>query len=516
MALSRAIATIGGWTVVSRLTGLLREILVARFLGAGMVADAFFVAFRFPNLFRSLFAEGAFNAAFVPAFARKMEGEGKEAARAFAEQCFSILFWTLLLFVALMEIIMPWAMIVLAPGFGEIPGKMELAIELSRITFPYLLFISLVSLQSGVLNSMGRFAAAAGTPVLLNVVSVAFLVGLTPYVETSGHAISWGVSAAGVAQFVWLMHSTKKAGFSLRLRRPRFSPEVKDMLKRVVPGAVGAGAYQINLAINTMIASLISNGAVSYLNYAERINQLPLGVVGVAIGTALLPLLARQLRGGDEAAAMESQNRAIELGLLLVLPSAAALMTIAHPAVSVLFERGSFLAADSLAVAGVLRILVAGLPAYVLIKTLTPGFFARGDTATPMRLAAISMLANVLLNLALMGPLGVYGMAASTAASAWLNMVLLAVVLKKRGAFVMDRRLKSRSIRILLSSIVMAACLYGLVILLGPWFELGGLRIGALFILMAGGVVVYGGAILAFKAASIPEFKSMLRKTPRA
>ncbi|GHU05530.1 putative lipid II flippase MurJ [Alphaproteobacteria bacterium] len=516
MAFSRAIAIIGGWTAVSRLTGLLREVLIARFLGASATADAFFVAFRFPNLFRSLFAEGAFNAAFVPAFARKMEGEGKDAALDFAEKCYSVLFWILLVFVALMEMGMPWAMLVLAPGFEDVPGKMELAVELSRITFPYLLFISLVSLQSGVLNSMGRFAAAAGTPVLLNVVSVSFLVGLSPYVETPGHAISWGVAAAGLAQFLWLAHSTKKIGFALKIRRPRLTPEVVDMLKRVGPGALGAGAYQVNLAVNTVIASFVSNGAVSYLNYAERVNQLPLGVVGVAIGTALLPLLSRQLRSGDEKAAAESQNRAIELGFLLVLPSAAALMTIAAPVISVVFERGSFLAGDSLIVADVLRILIAGLPAYVLVKTLTPGFFARGDTATPMRLAVICMLVNVALNLALMKPFGVCGMAASTAVAAWLNVILLAAALRARGCLAIDGRLKSRTIRILSSSVAMAACLYGLMVVLSPYFKVEGLRIAALFVLVAGGVLAYSAAVLVFGAASIGEFKAMLARAPKA
>ena len=254
MALGKAIATIGGWTMLSRVTGLAREMLIARYLGAGLVSDAFFVAFRFPNLFRSLFAEGAFNPAFVPLFAGKMEQEGLEAARDFAERCQAVLVFALLGFVALMEIIMPWAMYVLAPGFDDMPGKLELATELSRITFPYLLFISMVSLQSGVLNALGRFAAAAGTPVLLNIVSIAVLLILAPYMPTAGHAMAWGVFASGLAQFAWLLFSMKKAGMSLRFVRPRMSPDVALMLKRVVPGAVGAGVYQINLTVNTMIA----------------------------------------------------------------------------------------------------------------------------------------------------------------------------------------------------------------------------------------------------------------------
>ena len=303
MSFVKSIATIGGWTVLSRITGLIRDTLIAKYLGAGMVADAFFVAFRFPNLFRSLFAEGAFNAAFVPLFAGKLEGEGQASARQFAQQCLSVLAGSVLVFVAAMEMAMPWAMYLLAPGFDDIPGKLALATEFSRITFPYLLFISMVSLQSGVLNSLGRFAAAAGTPVLLNITAVAVLLALMPYTETPGHAMSWGVFVSGVAQFFWLVFSVRKAGMRLHFVRPHLSPEVKLMLTRIVPGAVGAGVYQVNLVINTIIASQVANGAVSYLNYADRVNQVPLGVVGIAIGTALLPVLSRQLRAGETAAA---------------------------------------------------------------------------------------------------------------------------------------------------------------------------------------------------------------------
>jgi len=512
MSLTKAIATIGGWTVLSRVTGLLREVLIARYLGAGMVSDAFFVAFRFPNLFRSLFAEGAFNPAFVPIFAGKLEAEGPDAARLFAEQCLAVLTWTLLGFVALMEIFMPWAMLVLAPGFGDLPGKMELAVALSRITFPYLLFISMVSLQSGVLNAMGRFAAAAGTPVLLNVVSMLVLVALVPYVATAGHAMAWGISASGVAQFLWLVFSVRKAGMPLRLVRPRLSPEVKAMLQRVVPGAIGAGVYQINLTINTMIASEVANGAVSYLNYAERVNQLPLGVVGVAIGTALLPLLSRQLRAGEAAAAMESQNRAMEMCLLLTLPAAAGLVAIAHPIIAVLFERGSFHAADTLAVGRALAVLALGLPAYVLIKVLTPGFFARHDTKTPVRVAGGCMVLNIGLNLALMGPLNYLGMAAATAAAAWVNVAALAWLLRKRGFFAMDARLTGRLPRIMAACALMVAALLGTQFLLDGWLETPLFRLPALVLLVAIGGLSYGVAVFATGATRLAELKGMLRR----
>lgn len=512
MNLGKAIATIGGWTMLSRVTGLAREMLIARYLGAGLVSDAFFVAFRFPNLFRSLFAEGAFNPAFVPLFAGKLEQEGQDAARDFAERCQAVLVFALLAFVALMEIFMPAAMYVLAPGFGDLPGKLELATELSRITFPYLLFISMVSLQSGVLNALGRFAAAAGTPVLLNLVSIAVLVALAPYTPTAGHAMAWGVFVSGIAQFSWLVFSMRRADMRLRFVRPRLSPDVALMLKRVIPGAVGAGVYQINLTINTMIASKVANGAVSYLNYAERVNQLPLGVVGVAIGTALLPMLSRQLRAGETQAAGESQNRAMEMGLLLTLPAAAALMTIAHPIITVLFQRGSFTAADTDAVARALMVLASGLPAYVLVKVLTPGFFAREDTRTPVRVAGAAMVLNVALNLLLMAPLGYLGMALSTSLAAWFNVAALGWRLHRRGYFTIDTRLRARLPRILAACTAMSGGLWGVMTLSAPWLALPGWRIAALVLLTLTGMAAYGAAVVIFGAARLGEIKGMVRR----
>lgn len=515
MNFGRAIATIGGWTVLSRVTGLAREMLMARYLGAGFVADAFVVAFRFPNLFRSLFAEGAFNPAFVPLFAGKLHDGGREAARDFAERCLSVLTFALLLFVAAMEIGMPWAMDVLAPGFGDTPDKLELATTLSRITFPYLLLISMVSLQSGVLNAMGHFAAAAGTPVLLNIVSVAVLVALAPYTPTPGHAMAWGVFASGVAQFLWLIFSVRRIGMPLRPRLPKLSPEVKKMLRRIVPGALGAGVYQVSLAINTMIASTVSQGAVSYLYYAERINQLPLGVVGVAAGTALLPLLARQLKSGDSAAAAESQNRAMELVLLLTLPATAALLVLGRPVVAILFERGHFNAADGEAVAGTLSMLVGGLPAYVLVKVLTPGFFAREDTKSPVRIAAVSMAANVILNLILVRYLSYLGMALATAIAGWLNVILLVWLLERRGWFMIDKRNEKRLIRMLAASAVMAAALEAGRELLDPWLAAPGIRFLALAALIALGILVYAGAAQLLGAAHWHDLRSWLRRGRR-
>jgi putative peptidoglycan lipid II flippase len=509
MNLGKAVMTIGGWTMLSRITGLVRDTLMARYLGAGMVADAFTVAFRFPNMFRSLFAEGAFNAAFVPLFTGKLEGEGREAARHFAEQAYAVLAVLVLGIVIVMEIAMPWAIYLLGWGFDDVPGKIEMAAELSRITFPYLLFITLVSLQSGVLNALGRFAAAAGTPVLLNLVSVAVLLALVPYTPTAGHAMAWGIFASGIAQFLWLVTSMRRAGMSLRWVKPALTPEVKTLLKRVVPGAVGAGVYQVNLVLNTLIASGIAQGAVSYLYYAERLNQLPLGIVGIAIGTALLPALSRQLRAGDAAAAYESQNRAMELGLLLTLPAAFAFAVIARPIIALLYEHGSFRPEDTIQVARTLTAFSLGLPANVLIKVVTPSFFARHDTSTPVRAAMAAVAVNVALNLALMHSLQQVGMALATAVSAWLNFAILVWRLKKLDHFTVDARLKSRLVRIILACLVMSGVLWGVQMLLEPWDSW---RLPVVIALIVAGGGAYGIAAVLLGAVNLGELKGMLRR----
>src|SRR5579871_6545933 len=300
MALLRSAATIGLWTLASRVLGFVRDILTAIFLGAGPVADAFFVAQRLPNLFRSLFAEGAFNVAFVPLFAGTLARDGPVAARRFAEDALAVLLGALLLFVLLAEIFAPTLVRVIAPGFAEDPEKFALTVALTRITFPYLLFISIASLQGGVLNSVGRFSAYAATPTLLNIFLIAALLLVRPI---RGEVLAWAVTAGGWAQFVWLMVSCARAGTPLYLPLPRLTPAVGKLLRLMGPGTFGAGVTQLNLMVSTAIASLLPTGAVSYLYYADRLNQLPLGVVGIAVSTAILPSLSRQVRTGDEAGA---------------------------------------------------------------------------------------------------------------------------------------------------------------------------------------------------------------------
>ncbi len=515
MGLLQSIATVGGFTLISRLLGFLRDILIAGILGAGAGADAFFVAFKLPNLFRRLFAEGAFSMAFVPMYAGRVEDGGKERARAFAEASFSVLFWTLLLFVTVFELAMPLVMHVFAPGFVGVPGKFDLAVTLTRITFPYLMFVSLVSLMAGVLNSLGRFAAAAATPILLNFCLIGAILGLANFTETPSHALAWGVAAAGGVQFLWLYAACAREGIWLRLPRPRLTPDVKALARRMLPVALGAGIYQINLVIDTIIASLLPTGAIAYLFYADRVNQLPLGVIGVAVGTALLPLLSRQVRAGEQAAAHHSQNRAIEFVLLLTLPAAAALVVIAEPLIRVMFERGAFGAAETAATGAALGVYAMGLPAYVLVKALAPGFFAREDTATPVKISVFCLVVNLVLNLLLMGPFQHVGIAAATAVSSWINAGLLAYVLHGRGHLVIDQRLKSRLPRVILASAVMGLGLYGA---LGPLAAglTGSLaeRVASLGLLVVGGMAVFGALVLATGAARPADLKSFFRPRP--
>lgn len=512
MALLRSIATIGGLTSVSRVLGFVRDILIASALGAGPVADAFFVAFKFPNLFRRLFAEGAFTAAFVPIFAGVLETEGKEPARAFAEQALSVLTVALLLFVTAMQIVMPWAMYGMAPGFAALPEKFDLAVQFARITFPYLLFISMVSLMAGVLNSFGRFAAAAATPILLNLCLIFAVIGLAPLTATPGHALSWGVAGAGVVQFLWLLVACRREGIRLRLPWPRLTPRVRLLMRRALPVAIGAGVYQINLVIDTVIASLLPSGSISYLFYADRVNQLPLGIVGVAIGTALLPLLSRQVRAGNAGAALHSQNRALEFAFLLTLPAAAALVVIAGPVISVLFERGEFGADDAGATAAALAAYATGLPAYVLAKTLTPGYYARQDTVTPVKIAALTTAVNLVLNLILMGPFLYVGIAIATSVSSWLNVGLLAWVLRRRGFLAIDARLRRRLPRMVLASVAMAAILAVLHWGLAGWLTAGVAQgIAALAALVLTGLVAFAVLAQLTGAAGLADLRALMR-----
>ena len=421
--------------------GFVRDMFIAAALGTGPVADAFFVAFRFPNLFRRLFAEGAFNSAFVPLFAKALEGDGEAEARRFGEEALSGLLTALLVVTAVIEIAMPLFMFVLAPGFSADPEKFDLTVLLTRIAFPYLTFVSLVALYSGVLNARGRFAAAAFAPALLNVVLIAALIAVfwLGYAgqPAAGMWLAWGTLLGGVAQLAAVVWAAARDGMVLRLARPRLTARLKRLAALALPGVLAGGITQINIVIGTMIASL-APGAVSYLYYADRIYQLPLGIVGIAIGIVLLPDLSRQLRAGRVDLVDHTQNRALEFAMALTLPAAVALVVMAHPIIALLFQRGSFAAADTAATAAALAAFAAGLPAFVLVKVFSPGFFAREDTRTPMWFAGVAVAVNVAVSLALFPFLAHVGIAIATSLAGWVNTVLLAVTLHRRGQFTVD------------------------------------------------------------------------------
>ncbi len=513
----RHVLTVGAWTGASRILGFVRDIAIAARLGAGPEADAFFVALKLPNFFRRLFGEGAFAAAFVPMFAGSLAGEGREAARRVAEGALAVMVATLAALTLLAIVFMPEAMTLLAPGFVDEPYRFGLAVELTRITFPYLLLICVVALLSGVLNGLDRFAAAAAAPILFNLCLIAGLFAAPLLGIGLAHGLAWGVAAAGLAQLVLLAAATARAGMPLRLPLPRLSPEVRTLLRKMIPGAIGAGVTQINLMIDVVIASLLPQGAIAFLYYADRVAQLPLGVIGTAVGTALLPLLSRQVRAGEGQAAVATQNRAVEFALLLTLPAAAGLIAAALPIVAVLFERGAFGAAEAQATAWALAAYGFGLPAFVLVKVFAPGFFARGDTATPVKVAVVCVVLNLVLNLLLIRPFGHVGIALATGIAAWVNAGSLAYLLRRQGRWREDRRLVSRALRILVAATAMGLALWGLrVCLADELLLLRGFRWGVLAGLIGAGGLVYAALALALRAADLGELREYLRRRRRA
>ena len=503
MKIYRAFATVGGLTMVSRVLGFIRDIMVAGLLGSGAIADAFFVAFRFPNLFRRLFGEGAFNAAFIPLFSRKLVTEGREAAVRFAQEAMSGLLFVLVLLSAILMISMPWLMQFIAPGFAGDKEKFDLAIVLTQIAFPYLTCMSLVALLSGVLNSIEKFVESSAVSIVLNLTLIAaILIAMALGYRNdanAGHVMAWGVFAAGILQLLLLVYGAWRNGVMSRLVRPVWNEDIKRLVTLGVPGVIAGGITQINILIGTIIATL-QNGAVSQLYYADRIYELPLAIIGIAIGVVLLPEVSRALRANDQEAVARAQNRSLEFAMLLTVPSAVALAVIATPIVRVLFERGAFSPADTFATASALSIFALGLPAFVLIKVLSPSYFAREDTRTPMRYAAISLTANTAGSVALffvfreIGLLPHLGIAVATTLGGWLNALLLWRGLAARSHFALDGLTRRNLPRIVLAALAMGGGLVIIADLLAPWMGPRApiLQSGpALFVLVAAGAVLY-------------------------
>lgn len=495
MKLGKAIGTIGGLTLLSRVLGFAREMVMARVLGANMFADAFLVAFRLPNTFRRFFGEGAFSAGFVPLFSQRYHGEGGlEEAKRFSEEVLAVFLPALFLFTLIGQIAMPAMVWLLASGYAGEPEKFDLTVWLSRLTFPYLMLISLVSLYSGVLNSMHRFAAAAFAPTLLNLAMLVALLLFRDGGAVTAQAISIAVVIGGVAQLALVWWSARRAGISLKLRRPRLTPGVRQFFRVVIPATFAAGVYQISILIDTQFVSYLPEGSMAHLNYADRLNQLPLGIIGTALGTAILPSISKYVDQGKPEEAEAIQIQALELGMLLTLPAAIAFAAAGVPLVTALFRGGAFTPEDAVITGTTLGIIALGLPAYVLVKVFTPGFFAREDTKTPLRIAIWMLAANIALNFALVPFFGLYGLAGALMLTAWLNCAMLYATLHKRGHLSISLAVKTRVARQTLAALAMGASLYGVNLLIGPMFNGGTLaRMVALSALIGTGGVVYFG-----------------------
>ncbi len=519
MKLTRALGSVGGLTLASRVLGLVRDSLFARFVGASFASDAFLVAFRLPNMFRALFAEGAFSAAFIPMFNRKVadkDGAGLAAGVTFAQDVLSVLLPILIVMTIILELF-AWPVTLALSGrfHGVTHEQFAFAVQLSRFTIPYLMLISLVSLLGGILNSLHKFWVNAAAPILLNLTLIAALLFFhshDPMVTARNQAIA--VSVSGLLQLIWLAWSCHANGVGLRPHLPRLSPDVKQLLALIWPAAIGAGAVQINLVISTALAaSLLSAGSVTYIYMADRVNQLPLGLIGIGLGTVLLPMISRQLGAGENAAAMETQNRGMELALLLTLPATVALVLCGAPIVAALFEHGKFNAQDTLLTAQSLAAFSVGLPSYILIKVLTPGFYARSDTRTPVRFATISMVVNLVLNLMLIIPLKHMGPPLATALASTVNTLLLYRTLRQRGHFTPDARLRRRTWRLALAALAMGAVLWLLEGLLAPYTHGSWMvRTTAMLVLVATGGIVYAIATFILGAFTRDDLAFLRRR----
>ncbi|MCG6121348.1 MAG: murein biosynthesis integral membrane protein MurJ [Microvirga sp.] len=502
----KKILSVGGWTMLSRITGFVRDIALAAVMGAGPVADAFFVALRLPNHFRAIFGEGAFNAAFIPTYSGARERDGASGAKTFANRI-----WTLSLAVQIVILagalaFMPALVGALAPGFVDDPERFDLAVTLTRITFPYLLFVTLVTMLSALLNANDRFAVAAAAPILLNVSLVAAL-ALAYLFPSAGHAAAWGVAVAGVLELALVWADARRAGLAPRLAIPRIDRTMARFFKTFGPAVIGSAGVQIAMFADTFIASLLPAGAVSSLYYADRLYQLPVGVIGVAAGTVLLPELSRRIAAGDDAGARSAQNRAAGLILALALPCAVAFVLLPDLIMLALFGRGAFTAEDALAAGAVLAAYSAALPAVVLMRSALASFYARSDTMTPLWISLTAVGVNVAFKVVLTGPYGVVGLALATAIGAWVNLLLLLVIAHRRGWSAPDSTLR----RTVLAAGIACVALAVAVLALRDLAEEAAATLGrfenetTLVALASAGALVYGASLFAgLKLLGVP------------
>ena len=519
--LIKGFVTVGGWTLLSRVLGFVRDVLIARFLGTGAAAEAFFVAFSLPNMFRRFFAEGAFNMAFVPLYAKALEADADEAD-AFARDAVAMMVLVLTAFTVLGIVFMPALVLAMASGFAE-DARFPLAVTYGRIAFPYILLISLAALVSGVLNANRRFLAAAAAPALLNIAFTAVMIAVALTIELPaagdaaserfyGSALVWTVPFGGALQLGLVWWAAARAGHRLWPRhRPRMTPGLKRLLVIAAPAALAGGVVQVNLLVGRQVASYF-DGAVAWLSYADRLYQLPLGVVGIAIGVVLLPDLSRRVRAGDEAGQRDAYSRAFEFSLLLTVPAAVALMVVPGTLVSVLFERGAFDADDTAATAVALMVYALGLPAFVLQKVLQPLFFAREDTRRPLRYALVALAVNAGVAVGLSPAIGFAAAALGTTVAAWVMVAQLWLGVRPMGAAArLDDRARRRAGRIVLASVGMGVAIWLVNIGMAPLWA-AGLEVVGLALLIVLGAAAYFGLAQLLGAVRMAELRGALRR----
>jgi putative peptidoglycan lipid II flippase len=513
-SLFRSFFTVSFYTFLSRVLGFIRDILIARYLGSTVMADAFFVAFRIPNFFRRVLAEGAYSAALIPVFSGVvLNPKDDHEASDFVENTTSMLLFATVVLTILFFFGMPYIIQVLAPGFTDNKEAYELAVHFGKIIFPYLIFISLAAHFASINNVHERFAAGAFAPAILNISFILSLFILTPLLPSAGHALSYGVLIGGVSQFLYLYRSVLKF-YRPRLRIPVLNEKLKKFFQLFLPGIVGSGVIQLNIVIGTIIASFLPVGAISHIYYADRLNQLPLAIFGIALGIVLLPSLSKAIKSSNQETIHNIQNRSIEFSLLISLPSAIGLFILAEPIIYILFERGAFLQEDTFYTARVLGYFALGLPAYIIIKVLVSCFFAREDTKTPLYISIVSVICNIVLSLLLIESMREMGIALATAVSAWINALLLYVMLSQRNNIKFDSLLVSNSIKILISSIVLVLGIYGLKAIIFEDFVSNSILLNSLFLLLMIflAIIIYLGLVIMLKVLTINQLRQYLKK----
>jgi len=506
--------TVGGFTLMSRILGFVRDKLIGNYLGAGAAGDVWAAAFFIPNLFRRIFGEGAFNAAFVPMYSRRLEEDGEETADLFARRVITVMTLLLIGIFALCFVFMEPVVKLTNLGFTHEDGRLDAGVAAARVTIVYLIFICLVAALSGILNSRRILGAPAFAYVALNIVFIVALIVFAPRAEDPLVVLTWSVVAAGIVQLAIVAYACKRAGIRLSPRRPAIDEDVRRLGSLMAPGLVSAGIQQINLIVGGTVASLVVGGR-SLIYYADRINQLPLGIIGMAAGVVLLPEITRNLRGGDESGARRSMARGLEMSMLLTLPAMVAMIVIPREIMFAIFQGGEFAGKDALAAGAVLQAFAIGTPAYVIARVLQPGYFAREDTRTPMNFTIATAVTNILLCWPLFIWLGPAGCALATSIAGWVNVVLLWIGLGRLGFLEMSPGFSGRMARMLLSAVLMGAAVWGLARLGSTWILADGqffLRMIALTILVAIGVVAYFAFVFALRVFSVSEVKNVLRR----